>query len=205
MRHFFHLSLLTIALLLTACSSMVERNQSLEPIALSKAQRQSQLSNIDQWQVTGKLAFISSKKRHSANLFWQVNQKQASQTLKLTSYLGINVLSLSSEQGLHTVEVDGEQYQTTNLEQLIFHLTELTLPTQAMQHWLKGLTWSMQDQITYDTATGLPKQLSSVYDHQLWQIHYGDYQYYHQLPMATKITIEQGGLTIKIHINQWTL
>ncbi|GLX79961.1 hypothetical protein tinsulaeT_33010 [Thalassotalea insulae] len=204
MSNIFRLWPFILLITITACSSLKQPSPLPVDMQLTKAQRQQQLNNISQWQVTGKLAFITPEKRESANLFWQLNQKQKSQQLTLTSYLGINVLSLSSNNDYHTVEVDGEQYQGNDLEQLIYQLTQLNLPTQAMQYWLKGLTWSEQDQISYDANTGLPTQLLSYYNGRHWQISFDNYQLYYQLPMARKITIRQGQLTIKLLINQWT-
>jgi outer membrane lipoprotein LolB len=171
----------------------------------SKELRIAQVKKINQWKINGKIAFLQDKKRESASLFWQFNQDEQKQTLKLTTYLGINVLSLTSEQGLHSVEVDGETYQGSNLEQLIYSLTEITLPTQALHFWLKGLEFSSDDQIKYDDITGLPKKLTSFHHGQNWQVNYGKYQQVNDVILAHQFSIKQNNLTIKITINKWKL
>ena len=52
-------------------------------------------------------------KRESASLIWQVNEKQQTQELNLTSYLGINVLHLKSNKKQHLIKVDGKEYRGT--------------------------------------------------------------------------------------------
>lgn len=197
----FFLALLFFAL--TGCSTLPQQQNIQTEQPRSIAQRIEQASSFNQWKINGKIAFISPEKRESATLFWQVDQVKQQQALNLTTFLGINVLSLSSNEGLYRVEVDGEEYHSDDLEQLIYQLTGLTLPTEAMQYWLKGLAWSAQDHITYDKTSLLPSQLLSYYHQLPWQVSYADYQYYAGLALAKKITIKQGQLTIKIAINQW--
>jgi len=193
-----------LLILLSGCASQITPlKESNQP--LTKKQRIEKLKQLNSWKINGKLAFIQAKKRESANIFWHIDNANQSQQLALTSYLGINVLSLSSKDGVHTLEVDGESYQSLDLEQLIYELTELTLPIKAMHYWVKGLRYSETDDIEYDPIGQNPSLLTSFYNGLLWQISYADYQMVNGYPLAKKITIKQNGLTIKIRINKWTI
>lgn len=205
MNKIFRYCALLLLFSISACSTLKQADKHSPTKVLTKEQRQQQLAQIKQWQITGKLAFITPERRQSANLFWQLDQKRQSQQLELTSYLGISVLSLTSKNGHHLVEVDGKNYQGNDLEHLIYQLTKLILPTSAMQYWLRGLAWSAQDHILYHAETNLPIQISSFYNGQHWQILFDDYQLVNQIAMAKKITITQGQLTIKLRINQWII
>jgi len=193
-----------LIMLLTGCVSKKTINQYSVKDLITKEQRIKQLQTLERWTITGKLAFIEPNRRESTSLFWEVNKRQHSQNLQLTTYLGINVLSLHSKNGTHTLEVDGKSYQDDDLELLIYSLTQLNLPTQALQHWLKGLVFSPKDVITYDTKTGLPKSILSTYNKLPWQVTYSDYKTFEQIPLATRITVKQNQLTLKIRINHWT-
>lgn len=201
-----HLSTLLCTLfLLYGCASNknIERTQPVE--YQSKAERNKKVNKIQQWQVKGKIAFIEQNKRESASMFWQNDQIKQTQSLKLTTYLGINVLSLTSDKDHHEVEIDGENYQSDNLEQLIYSLTGLNFPTKALQYWLKGLSYSDKDHITYDEKSNLPLTLISFYQGSAWQINYKKYQQVNNVYLAHQFSIKQNDLTIKIIINQWKL
>ncbi len=176
---------------------------------LNSEQRVALLQKKKAWRLRGKIAFIQKipdeqDKRESATIFWQVDENKNKQTLDLTSYLGINVLHLSSTQGEHFLKVDGKEYHSDNLSQLIYSLTGLTLPTEALSFWLKGLPYQADDQVVFDSKTSLPQSITSNYHNASWQISYEKYQIFKQLPMATKFTIKKNGLLIKIAIKQWT-
>lgn len=197
--------LLCTIFILYGCASNKNIEQSQPVEYQSKKARIEKLNKIQHWQINGKIAFIQESKRESASLFWQYDQSKKKQTLKLTTYLGINVLSLNSDDGIHVVEIDGKVYQSDNLEHLITSLTGLTLPTQALHYWLKGLTYSGSDSIIYDESSGLPLKLTSFYQDNVWQISYKKYQKINEVNLAHQFSIKQNNLTIKITLNQWKL
>lgn len=176
----------------------IETSQTIE-------QRNKQLAQINDWQLSGKIAFIQEKKRESASIHWQHRLSINSQKLDLNSYLGINVLHLESRNNIHTIEVDGESYQSENLDQLITSLTGFTLPTQALSHWLKGVAFNKDDKIVYHANSQLPLQLTSQYKGSHWQVNYDNYQQVNGQQLARNFTIKQNGLLIKISVKKWTL
>lgn len=168
----------------------------------SSNERIEQLKKITQWQVNGKIAFIEKNKRNSATLNWHVNEKESSQELNLTSYLGINVLQLTSKAGKHHLTFDGENYQGNDLTTLIYALTGLTLPTQALGYWIKGLAFQPEDHIIYDDSN-LPLKLNSFYNNQQWQVSYNGYKQVNNYVLPSKLTVKKDNILIKIVINQW--
>jgi outer membrane lipoprotein LolB len=193
---------LGLILALTGCQNLPQKT--LDYSQTSIAQRNQQMIALNQWRITGKIAFLQKQNRQSASLSW-FRKNDQEQSINLTTYLGINIFKLESNHGLHTLEVGGQQYQSQNLNQLIHQLTGLNLPAQALIFWLKGLAFTSQDKLFYDDATKLPTSLNSDFNHQQWQVTYGDYQPYQNYLLAHKITIKQSDLTIKININRWTI
>jgi len=202
----FFLAALSLFTLMACVSNKV----TIKPLPVQTAQqRASQLQQLSQWKISGKIAFIQKTldeqdKRESAAISWQVDEGNKNQTLNLTSYLGINVLHLSSMQGQHLIKVNSKEYRSDDLPQLIYSLTGLTLPTQALTFWLKGLPYQSSDKIVYNSKTKLPLNMTSTYQNSAWQITYDKYKVFEHLPMATTFTIKKDGLLIKVSIKKWS-
>lgn len=199
--------IIVITIVLNGCSSMPNsistQSTPVNNTGYSIEHRKALMTDLTAWTLTGKIAFINQKNRESANVFWQKKAQQ--QQLTLTTYLGIQVLSLKTNNGIHTLEVDGEEYQSSDLENLILQLTGYTLPITTLEHWLKGVEASATDTIEYAQQTNLPQKLISIHNNEQWQISYSAYKEFNGLPLATKFTIKQRDLTIRIQINKWAL
>lgn len=189
--------------ILSACTSIndipvgdKQQNQDIEA-------RNKQVSALNTWTITGKIAFISEQKRQSATLHWQKNGLEQTESLNLSTLFGIQVLSLKQQHNNVTLEVDGQTYDTQNLDELIYTLTGLNLPTRAMSHWLKGLAYLPSDKVIYHDTTQLPQSLTSSYNDKVWQVKYSKYHHIEQFQLAKQLTITQGDLRIKIVIHSW--
>lgn len=206
----FLLSLfLLTSIMISGCASKTNLPSKDIPQIVTSKQRTAQLLENKKWQLRGKIAFIEKvtnkkDKRESASITWRANESKQTQKLNLTNYLGLNVLQLESDKNQHIIKVDGKEYYGTNLPQLIYSLTGLTLPTKALLFWLKGIPYKEDDKLTNDTGTQLPLSISSYYNNALWQINYSNYQTFEDIEMATKFTIKKDGLLIKLAINQWS-
>lgn len=161
------------------------------------------LSTINNWQIKGQIAFIQPSKREKASIFWQ--HDESSQSLNLTTYLGINVMSLESVNGIHQLTIDGKDYQTRNLDQLIWQLTGLTFPSDALTYWVKAVPYSESDEINLSAENQLPATITSYYNNQQWHVQYSRYQEFQGVQLPTSILIKQQGLTIKLAIRQWQI
>jgi len=193
-----------LLLVLSGCSSTPDKEVQI----LTKQtpqQRTMHLAQLQQWKVTGKIAFIEKKSRNSATLSWQIDEKKGTQQLNLTSYLGINVLQLNSSDNSHEIKVDGKTYRGNNLAALVRSITGLTLPTHALTYWLKGIPYQENDIISYHATTKLPQTLSSTYNNERWQVEYANYQQNNNYILATKFSIKKDDLIIKIAINDWSI
>ncbi|NQZ24966.1 MAG: outer membrane lipoprotein LolB [Colwellia sp.] len=200
--YLFTLALFT--LVLSGCSTLTSKeNQVL--IKQTPQQRIAKLQQLQQWKITGKIAFIDTNSRRSATLSWRVNEKKDQQQLSLTTFLGINVLQLDSNANNHTIQVDGKTYHGKDLAALIHSIAGLTLPTQALTYWLKGIPYQESDDISYHKSTQLPQTLSSHYNNDLWQVSYGNYQQINGYTLATKFSIKKDDLLIKISVNNWSV
>jgi outer membrane lipoprotein LolB len=203
--HLPYLFILTLFILVLSACSTLPNKKSQPLIQQTPQQRTSSLQQLQRWKITGKIGYIEKKSRHSATLNWQVNENNNSQQLNLTTFLGINVLQLDSSENIHKIKVDGKTYQGKKLEALIHSMTGLTLPTQALTFWLKGIPYQESDNISYQKATLLPQTLTSQYNNERWQVSYADYQQIDGYSLATKFSIRKDDLLIKISVNEWLI
>lgn len=206
--------------MLSACSShspipTINKNLSNVVLAGTINQRNKQMKQLLHWSISGKIAFIKkqNKKRQSANLKWsyQLSDKNSvthhflQQQIDLTTFLGINLLHVDSNNNKHTIKVDGKTYQGENLNTMIYQLTGLRLPTQALTFWLKGIAYTKNDLLSYQKNAPLPLTLQSNFYQQQWLITYDKFKLFNGYQLPTKLTIKQADLTIKIAINQWSI
>lgn len=190
-------------LLLSGCSSLNESQHEQITKHQDRTERNEKLSQLTNWKINGKMAIISPDERQSATLNWHYQGDKKRQTLNLTTVLGIQVFNLESVNNMHVIEVDGERYQSPDLNELLSSLTGFSLPTQAMTFWLKGLPYLTSDNVIYNKSTQLPNMLTSYHDEKEWQIKYSGYQQVQEYQLATQFTIKQDTLTIKINVHQW--
>jgi outer membrane lipoprotein LolB len=195
--------------MLSGCATKPKLSSNDSQQTLTLKQRAEEILKHNKWQFKGKIAFIEQvsgkSKRESASLTWRINENKRTHELNLTSYLGINVLHLKSNQDQHLIKVDGKEYRGTDLSRLIYTLTGRILPTEALNFWLRGLPYSQNDHIEINELTQLPQSISSDYQNSLWQIDYNNYKTFDGIKMATKFSIKKNGLVIKIAAYKWSL
>jgi outer membrane lipoprotein LolB len=196
---------LLIISILTACGSINDVPVASNQVNQDIDTRNKQVTQLNSWTIAGKIAFINSRERQSATLHWQKNQAAESEVLNLSTIFGIKVLALKREKSNFTLEVDGQTYQTQDLDNLIYNLTGLNLPTRAMNSWLKGVAYLPSDEIKYHKKTQLPESLISHYNNKTWQISYSKYHHIGPFQLAKQLTILQDDLRIKIIIHSWKI
>ena len=192
--------------LFTGCSTLPDSDNT--PKIASAQNRDQQMLALTHWAIKGKIAFIEQqlgkkKKRQSADLSWRyhISAQGLEQSIDLTTFLGINVLHIESQHNKHTVKVDGKSYHTDDLSLLIYQLTGLTLPVEALHYWLKAIPYNKQDTVYFNNTTHLPEQLTN----RQWKINYQAYQNVNGYLLPKKINILHNNMQIKIYINQWKI
>jgi len=191
-----------VLLLVTGCTTLP--NETIVTTNIDQQKRMAQLAQIKQWQAQGKIAFIQPDKRQSANLRWDFDNIDRINEIDLTTFLGINILKISHQNDTYEVEFDNNKYQSKDLDNLIYDLTGLVIPTNALPHWMQATTYLKSDTVKSGT-NGLPGSISSHYQNEIWQIKYNNYRLINGLAMPHSITIKKNGITLKIAVKKWTL
>ena len=192
--------ILTLLLILSGCSTTPQI--SADTKAVSAQQRTEQLRISPNWSIKGKLAFISSKERKSANVLWRVNN-EALERLTLSTFLGINIFDVERQSKTYQISADGHQLNGKDLTQMIWQLTGLVLPVDAMDKWLRAIPYTQRDKLRYPPNAIAPDQLTSYSNGEMWQVNYQQYRWVNNYYMPHKLQLTYGDITIKLSINQW--
>ncbi|WP_371189129.1 lipoprotein insertase outer membrane protein LolB [Thalassotalea maritima] len=188
-----------LLLLLPACTTLYSDSELYQ----QQSAREQALNGVNDWLIRGKIAFLQTDGKQSANLYWWRQAQR--QELKLTTFLGVNVLTLTTQSGLHTLEIDGKTYQHRDLDYLLASISGIDLPVSALTMWLKGMKYTHTDDIQYSDTTELPTRLTSHLNNRHYQVDYQGYTLVNQFRLANKLTIHHDNMRIKLAINTWEL
>ncbi|GLP95456.1 lipoprotein insertase outer membrane protein LolB [Paraferrimonas sedimenticola] len=158
-------------------------------------------AKVPDWQLNGRIAVFTPKDKFSANLFW--NHRPPNQQLKLTTALGITVMSLDADKNGARLKVDGKEYRDKDPQALIAQVTQLPLPLSALSQWVKGETVDGDIVLAIDEQNR-PKIVQRRFDNgQLWQAEYQSWQTLSGATVPRMIRIQHKDVRIKLQINQW--
>ena len=165
------------------------------------------VSQLTQWQASGKLAFITPTDKQSVNFIWSQNNDDYK--VNFNTFLGINVLSIKRDRNGIVISADGKDYQSNNPQKLVFELTGWWLPMDNLSRWLKADITDNEGNISVNNTgniqsftpncdqTNCPNQVI---------IHYDQFQSTAQLILPHRLTIQTKGSTpqtLKIKVQRW--
>lgn len=204
-------SLIFFCLIVAGCVSVPEQPTSVEWQA-----HQRQLQEIQYYQATGKLAYISPEERQSLNFLWK-HSPNFSQ-LRLTTFLGQTALNLTiNEYGAKVVTYDDQVFTYRSASKLVKQLTGLTIPVDHLPQWLLG---NPDEADTYLlNANNTVEALSKQIDGKAWQLIFDRYRDVtlsqdidsqndtvdKVLPLPTRLSFKQDENKINIVVSKWTL
>lgn len=159
------------------------------------------LDQQTQWQVQGKMAFISTEQRQSANLNWQHDERNSD--MVLTSFIGTRILSLQQNPQGAVLEYDGNTYTDQDASRLLYRLTGFSIPLDNAAKWLKGT--AQNEQASFDEQGRLKTLLWQAENGQQWHITYANYRKQDGYWLPEKLTLKNQHIRIKIQLNDWQL
>ncbi|MFC3031748.1 lipoprotein insertase outer membrane protein LolB [Pseudoalteromonas fenneropenaei] len=189
----FHLILLMFIMILGGCSSRITPPDSVQ------MGWQKRLAAQTDWRVQGKVAFLSSQERQSANFVW--NYKEPFHDIKLTSFIGTQVLHLVESRGGVSLELPDDTFYGKNTAELLARLTGLQLPVADAEHWLTA-TLTLHD-ARFDEQARLVSGTWLDQQGQVWQLNYQQYINQDGFFLPTRITLKNQDLTIKLNLSRW--
>ena len=205
-------SLIFITIIMVGCSSIPEQPTSVEWQA-----HQIRLLQIENYQASGKLAYISPEQRQSLNFVWKHSPNQSQ--LRLTTFLGQTALNLTIDpSGAKVVTYDDQVFTHSSASILVEQLTGLKIPVDHLPQWFLGIPDQADSyQLnTTNTLESLTKQVSN----QLWTLSFANYRNTEMpntlqsgedkanvetIPLPTRLSFKQDQDKINIVVSKWTL
>lgn len=187
-------ALLLLMIILNGCSLFQpapELPQNLSPQARSEY-----LSQLDYWQLTGRIGIIANGESNSANISWKKNQQ--STTVRIYGALGATYALVTQTPAGATIKLsDDEVYQGDDAQLLLWQTTGWHLPINQMQQWILGLHKNApQYQLNEQGYVE-----SIAFDQ--WQLAFNRYQSFYGLDMPKKLRATHPDITIKFAIYDW--
>lgn len=158
------------------------------------------VSNAQAWEMKGKLAIRTPNDNFSTNLYWL--HTQSKDELKLTTMLGTTVLSLTSEQGVTRLNVDGKEYQHDNAQELLTNVTGWSIPVESLPLWITGQA-SADDLISAYDAQNRPTMLTTPSISPPWRVKFQQWQQQSGAEVPRMLELKRADLRLKIQVNQW--
>ncbi|GGQ17934.1 lipoprotein insertase outer membrane protein LolB [Shewanella litoralis] len=189
----FHTSVIFTLLLLTGCT--ITPSEQFNPIDVSQA------SQAKSWELQGKIAVKTADDKFSTNLYWL--HQPAENDLRLTTVLGTTVLTLTTNQGMATLDVDGKTYHDSNAQDLLTGISGWSIPLDSLPLWITGQTGSNDNIVSYH-SDGTIKQLISSDPQSDWHVTFMSWQQQSGAMVPKLLKIERDDVQIKIQSNQWT-
>ncbi|CCQ09675.1 Outer membrane lipoprotein LolB [Pseudoalteromonas luteoviolacea B = ATCC 29581] len=189
----FHLILLIILVFLSGCAQKISTQNT------AKAQWQQQLKEITQWQLKGKVAFLTKEKKQSASLHWDYISPFHS--LSLTSFLGMQILSLNESELGVVIDMGDDHYTSRDTEMLLWQLTGFQLPVKQAHLWLSAQM--PLDKAQYDELNRLKSGSWQDENKATWLITYDSYVLYQGIWLPERLTLKNKQISIKLQINEW--
>ncbi len=182
---------LILALLLTACTSRA-------PITNSQwLQHQEVLAQMQEWELNGKVAFITAQERGSAAL-WMQESPESSQ-LVLSDPFGGRILAARENADGATLQLrDGQTIPGPDMQTLLDQYSPWPVPLAQLRNWLKGQPDGANYQLN---ESGLAGQI----EQDGWQAELNRYRSTEGISLPHQVNLEHESVNLKIQINKWRL
>jgi len=150
--------------------------------------REAQLSPLDTWDVSGRLALRTAHDGGQASLRWV--RRNDRYTIDLTGPLGRGLMRLQQDRdGASLEDSDRHVYHAENAEALLLETTGWRIPLAGLSYWIRGLPVPDVPNEQQLDATGRLRSL-----HQLgWVIKFLGYAQYGRYDLPSHITLTLSG------------
>ena len=190
------LTILTLVLI-SACTTLPDSSSALKVKSATE---------LSQWTARGKILLVSGKEKESAYFYWRQDRDDFQFTL--STFIGVDVLSLKYENGIATLKLDGKSYSDNDPQRLVARLTNKQIPFKKLPLWLLG---SAVKKDVIDPIYINKTELQSFafkepgFNKQTWRINYSEREPVLKLRLPKGMTIKSPDSRIKIAISNWQL
>ncbi|SFD56359.1 lipoprotein insertase outer membrane protein LolB [Pseudoalteromonas denitrificans] len=194
-----YLILLIVFLFISGCAQQITDDKGIYSDWKSRINKQ------NTWKANGKIAFINTNERQSANFTWKNNGDKHTPNfkLKLTTFIGTQILSVSQEKNKAQLDYDGKTYFDTSAQNMLNRLTNISFPVSDAPSWLKGRPKS--NNIKFDDLDRV--QSARIQDNkgEFWHVTYNQYAQTDGFWLPRKMSLVNRDLKIKMQIHSWQI
>lgn len=164
-------------------------------------QRKSELSEINDWLLTGRVAIVNTHESWHLNMKWQKHDDKY--ILDLSGPFGAGHAQLTgTKNDVLLVDADQRHFYAEQPDQLLQDVTGVRMPVQSLLYWIRGLS---------DNNIKKEKQMLDDYgrlamlEQAGWRVRFKSYVDIEKHEMPQKIFIDGSDLKVKIFIDEWDL
>ena len=194
-----HLLVFSLIALLAGCAGLTS-HEALEgqgDPAQWKAHKQ-QISQLDGWQISGKIGIRAPRDSGSATLFWL--QRQDYYDIRLSGPLGGGAARLTGRPGDILLEVANRgRFQAPSPEALLREQLRLDLPVSNLLWWIRGLPApDSRSRLTLDGDSHLARL-----EQDGWQVEYQRYTEQNGYALPERLKLYGQDLEVTLVIKDW--
>lgn len=194
------LVVLMAAITLAACSTTPPHKFVADPDKRWE-QRKSELSEIKDWDLSGRIAIVNGHESWHLSMKWQRHGDKY--ILDLSGPFGAGHAQLTGAEGnVLLVDSDQNYFYADNPDRLLHEVTGLRMPVKSLLFWISGIPDGNVnvDNQSLDAYGRLAELKQSD-----WQVRFKQYVDVDQHELPQKIFINGFNLKVKIFIDEWDL
>lgn len=186
---------ISTTLILSSCATVPPS----EPgVKMPWKKRETTLTKIHSWNLSGKIGVVTAKDSGSANVKWL--QQQNSYTLTLFGPLGAGGMTLKGRPGAVSLRLsNGKTLTAASPEKLLAQNWGFDIPVSYMNYWIRGVPVpSLPANTKFDQYNRLTSLSQSGYN-----IQYQGYTKTSSADLPNRISISSSNIKVKIIVYSW--
>ena len=192
--------LLAVIFSLTACTSLPPQKIVADPDKKWE-QRKSELSEINDWLLNGRVAIINGDESWHLSMKWQRHGDKY--ILDLSGPFGAGHAQLTgTDEGVILVDADKNFFYADSPDRLLEEVTGFYMPVKSLLYWMRGIAdWNINvDKQTLDAFDRLSELKQNG-----WHVSFKRYITIGKHELPQKIFINGADLKVKIFVDEWDL
>ncbi|MBT8421182.1 MAG: lipoprotein insertase outer membrane protein LolB [Gammaproteobacteria bacterium] len=197
-----HISVLILAILLTACTTMPEFSwlTDQDSDAAWRA-RSSKLDNIHEWSATGRIAINMEDEAWNVGVHWR--QQQDDYRIRFNAPLSSGSAQITGgPDGVTLMSADHKTFSAADPESLLSEVMGWHIPVSGLRYWILGMPEANTP--VDGVKTDLDGKLRQM-EQSGWNIRYLSYRRIEDFELPVWLVLENASLNARIRVSSWAL
>ncbi|EPJ46567.1 MAG: hypothetical protein OFPII_19540 [Osedax symbiont Rs1] len=186
-------------LVLAGCSTAPQKSSSSEPAVFSWQEHFKNISNIQQWDASAKIAIKVKGKTQSAKMIWL--QQNNNYQIEFSGPFGHAGPKLHGDAKMATLLIPKEQpIKGNNTSELLQKRLGWQLPVENAKFWILGIPSPLSE-----SKVTLKEERLTTLQQDGWTINYPKYKTVDNHPLPAKIILTKEDLRLLLIIYKWKI